>query len=168
MSYALGTKITLDRFYAWSHWLTLLHSTNCSHLKLADRLLIRHSTHSQPIKYLNIWMGYSNVSLLFNQQRVPSVMSTSETMHIQYTFIGVRGHRIARHSAGNIGMIKNPFLLLQEQGNSRAPLIGLIKMAAAAIYQQPSIDKRLQPIYTPKKKKKLVNTNRCALVNVWK
>ena len=78
-------------------------------------------------------------------------MSTSETMQIQYTFNGVRGHRIARHSASNIVLIKNPFVLLHEQANSRAPLLGLIKMAAAGMFQQLSIDKRLQPTYTPQK-----------------
>ena len=88
-------------------------------------------------------MGHSNV--LTTIQRVPSVMSTSETMQMQYTFIGARGHRIARHSASNIVLIKNPFVLLHEQANSSAPLLGLIKMAAAGMFQQLSIDKRLQP-----------------------
>jgi len=37
-------------------------------------------------------------------------------------------------------------------------------MAAAGMYQQLSIDKRLQSTYTPKKK--IVNTNRCTLVNM--
>ena len=44
-------------------------------------------------------------------------MSTSETMQIQYTFIRVREHRMARHSASNIVLIKNPFVLLHEQAN---------------------------------------------------
>jgi len=79
-------------------------------------------------------------------------MSTRETMQIQYTFIGVRGHRIAQHSASNTVLIKNQFVFLHEQANSRGPRLGLIKMAAAGMFQQLSIDKRLQPTYTPKKK----------------
>ena len=67
-------------------------------------------------------------------------------------------------SASNTVVIKNPFVLLHEQANSGAHLLGLIKMAAAGMYQQLSIAKRLQPTFTPKKKH--VNTNRSTLVNM--
>jgi hypothetical protein len=79
-------------------------------------------------------------------------MSTNETMQLQYTYNNERIHCIARHSASNTALIKNPFVLLREQANSSASLLGLIKMAAAGMYGQLNIDSRLQPTCTAKKK----------------
>jgi hypothetical protein len=82
-------------------------------------------------------------------------------MKLQYNFTGVRG---TPHSASNIVLIKNPSVLLHEQANSRAPLLGLIKMAAAGMYQQLGINKRLQPTFTPKKKCKYKSLYSCEYV----
>jgi hypothetical protein len=85
-------------------------------------------------------------------------------MLIQYTYNDVRIQRTARHSASNIALMNNPFALLREQANSSASLLGLIKMAAAGMYEQLNIDNGLQSIFTAKKK--TCNINRCILVNM--
>jgi hypothetical protein len=56
-------------------------------------------------------------------------------------------------------------VLLHEQANSKALLLGLIKMAAAGMYQQQlSIDNDYSQLLF--RKKKLANTNPSTLVNM--
>jgi hypothetical protein len=87
-------------------------------------------------------MAYSNVSLVLNQHN--SMHYVHEWNHAApiylYSSTFCKHHCTDKH-----------LVLLHEQANSRAPLLGLIKMAAAGMYQQLSFDKRLQPTYTPKK-----------------